>query len=94
MFTGSYMSSPDHRRTGEKSDFFFTFNLKVIAFIDWISASTWVMLMLLPCLQHREIQRTHCLKKRQRFKFTLWVYSFWHPLRCHSIQSNRQNEAK
>lgn len=33
------------------------------------------MLILLPCLQCREMQQTRHLKKHQRFKLTVWVYS-------------------
>lgn len=42
--------------------------LKITVFIGLVSALSWIMLMLLPCLQCREIQQTLKNKALKRVK--------------------------
>lgn len=45
----------------------------VVVFMGLISAQSWVVPVLVLCLQGREIQQTWCLKKHQPSKLPPWV---------------------
>lgn len=71
-FACSCMSSADFSTVGEV---IFRCTLEVSTLLGLMSASGWIMLMLLPCLQcsyFREVQQTHALK-HPVFKLTLGI---------------------